>query len=156
MQLDVDGIESLDWLAFDLGIRAFIAERVVWAVSSWNVSGRDVEVLGQGGMMGIAFDVSCDPLTTRIAHGLMTLITATNTVPNNRDRPVTPRSIASRRSVRGFCVTADILHSTHRTPASCLPTSRPLVIAQAMCNPCPQRICPPRPFCPIACSPSIG
>lgn len=30
MQLDVDGIESLEWLAFDLGIRAFIAEMVVW------------------------------------------------------------------------------------------------------------------------------
>ena len=58
MQLDVDGIESLEWLAFDLGIRAFIAERVVWAVSSWNVSGRDVEVLGQGGMMGIAFETA--------------------------------------------------------------------------------------------------
>ncbi len=58
MQLDVDGIESLKWFAFDLGVRAFITERVVWAVSSWNVSGRDVEVLGQGGMMGIAFETA--------------------------------------------------------------------------------------------------
>ena len=40
-------------------------------------------------------------------------------------------------------------------PGHC-PTSRPLVIAQAMCRPWPQRICPPRPFWPTAYNPSIG
>jgi hypothetical protein len=41
-------------------------------------------------MMGIAFDVSCEPFTTRIAQGLMTLITATRKLPKSTDRTVPP------------------------------------------------------------------
>ncbi len=58
MYLDVAGVESRAWSAFDLGARTRLTDRAVWAVSFWNVSGRGAEVLGRGGMMGLLIETA--------------------------------------------------------------------------------------------------
>ncbi len=45
---------------FDLGVKIVLPERVRVGVSSWNACGNRTRLLGQGGMLGIGFEVSPD------------------------------------------------------------------------------------------------
>ncbi len=58
IQVTVAGMERRRWAAFDLGVRAYLAEGLVWGLSAWNAGGAAVDLLGQGGMMGVGFEAA--------------------------------------------------------------------------------------------------
>lgn len=58
IQVSVAEVGRRRWTAFDLGIRAYLTEGVVWGLSAWNVGGVKVGQLGQGGMSGVGVEVA--------------------------------------------------------------------------------------------------
>ena len=60
LRLKVEGSDSANWTVFDLGVKIVLPERVRGGVSSWNACGNRTRLLGQGGMLGIGFEVSPD------------------------------------------------------------------------------------------------
>lgn len=57
MQLSVAGAASRAWTAFDLGARIVLRPKVILGLAAWNAGGQSVDVLGQGGMAGVGFQV---------------------------------------------------------------------------------------------------
>ncbi|MDE2888694.1 MAG: hypothetical protein OXR72_10790 [Gemmatimonadota bacterium] len=56
MQLSVAGAGRRAWTAFDLGVRIVLSPRIALGFAAWNAGGQSVDVLGQGGMAGVAFE----------------------------------------------------------------------------------------------------
>ena len=60
LQLSVAGDVKRAWTAFDLGARIVLRPKVILGLAAWNAGGQSVDVLGQGGMAGVGFEVVPD------------------------------------------------------------------------------------------------
>ena len=58
--LSVAGGAKRSWTAFDLGARMVLGAQVMLGLAAWNAGGQSVDVLGQGGMVGVGFEVAPD------------------------------------------------------------------------------------------------
>ncbi len=57
MRLSIARGAKRAWTAFDLGARIVLGPQVMLGLSAWNAGGQSVDVLGQGGMAGVGFEV---------------------------------------------------------------------------------------------------
>ena len=58
LQVLVAGLGAHGWTVFDLGARVLPVKGVALGFVAWNVGGTKVGLLGQGGMVGIGFEVA--------------------------------------------------------------------------------------------------
>ncbi len=58
LRVSVEGLTSHSWIVFDLGVRGQFRNKLEWGLASWNVSGTQVAILGQGGVAGIAVEAA--------------------------------------------------------------------------------------------------
>ena len=60
MRLSVAAGANRAWTAFDLGARIVLSSKATLGLAAWNAGGQSVDVLGQGGMAGVGFEVVPD------------------------------------------------------------------------------------------------
>jgi hypothetical protein len=58
LRLSAEGIGSRSWVVFDLGARVVFPGGVRFGMAAWNVGGKKMSLLGQGGMAGVGIEVS--------------------------------------------------------------------------------------------------
>ena len=56
MRLSITGGAKRAWTAFDLGARIALRPKVTLGLAAWNAGGQSVDVLGQGGTVGIGLE----------------------------------------------------------------------------------------------------